>query len=250
MNKNIKVIEDNGIVLTIGPSWSILEADGKKLINFTVPTWRAWDFKSKKETNEISMRFGKNLVEAIDSGLKLRFELEPVGDTGEIYGLNVEYDDEGETWVTWHSFRNPLTGVVYAEDPDQEVIKLSSGAYYLPMFGRYKPDLGFIVKDAPCGVIDDLFEGTFAFKNKNFKCVYGRFFVSKKGTKMFEVNSNGPHVLIEDDWGGAFSKYRGIETPKKALHTSRNSSHGGGLGVNYYVLPKDDAEDVVDLDDL
>ena len=252
MEKNtVKTVENNGIILKIGSSWSILEANVGRYINASVPTW---DFEAKADADKPThlIRFGKNLVEAIDAGLELRFNIEPVWDSGEIHKLVVEYDDAGETWIACRDFRYPVSSVVYADDIGQEVIKLTSGSYYVPMFGKYKPDLGFIIheKDVHEGVIDELFTDSFVYNNKKYHCVYGKYFKSKKRTDMFEVNNNGPHVLIEDEWGGAFNSYRGLKDPQKAIYCRHKCSHGGGLGVNYFILPKDDAEDLVDLDDL
>lgn len=255
MNKNkntVKIVESNGIILKVGSSWAILEAKVGRYINTLVP---AWNFVAKADADKPTLptRFGKNLVEAIDAGLELRFNIEPVEDSGEEeHKLVVEYDDAGETWVAWRNFRHPMSSAIYCGDIKQEVIKLTSGSYYIPMFGKYKPDLGFIIheSDAPEGVIDKLFTDSFVYNNKKYHCVYGKYFKSKKGTDMFEVSDNGPHVLIEDEWGGAFNSYRGLKDPQKAIYCRHKCSHGGGLGVNYFILPKDDTEDLVDLDDL
>lgn len=64
----------------------------------------------------------------------------------------------------------------------------------------------------------------------------GDFFTSKKGTKMFKIKPQGSHVLIQDNWGGAFNSYRGGCLPENGCeYFHRASSNGGGNGYDYAV---------------
>lgn len=72
-------------------------------------------------------------------------------------------------------------------------------------------------------------------------CSYirGDFFTSKKGTPCFKIKDDGRHVLIRDDWGGAFNSYRGGKLPEcpERLFYRRASSNGGGAGYDYGIYP-------------
>ena len=71
---------------------------------------------------------------------------------------------------------------------------------------------------------------------------FGRYFKSKKGTDCFEVSDDpttAPHILLIDNWGGAFNDYRGRELFKLPnLYQKRASSNGGGTGYDYVIIEK------------
>jgi hypothetical protein len=70
-------------------------------------------------------------------------------------------------------------------------------------------------------------------------CIYGRFFVTKKGKSAFEIGQkeSSPHILIKDNWGGALSTYYGGQILQlKNLFKNRRSSSGGGLGVDFVIV--------------
>ena len=139
---------------------------------------------------------------------------------------------------------------------ETEVVVMSSGDYLLKHYGKYNSNLGIIVpkSDSHIGPYGDdkkirlfqepdmLEKSIFNLGSGTLDSIRGEYFVSKKGTKLFRVNPNGPHVLLRDDWGGAFNSYRGGKLPtieKGALYYRRASSNGGGTGYDYCVVPID-----------
>jgi hypothetical protein len=74
-------------------------------------------------------------------------------------------------------------------------------------------------------------------ENGSLDFMRGSYFVSKKGTKIFKIDPNGQHMLLRDDWGGAFNDYRGGTLPEDQLYYHRASSNGGGSGYDYAVIP-------------
>ena len=137
---------------------------------------------------------------------------------------------------------------------DTEVVLLTNGNYLLKHYGKYNSGLGIIVPkddnhigpygDDKCIRIfqspDRLDKVGFNLGSGTLDSIRGEFFVSKKGTKLFRVDPNGPHFLLRDDWGGPFNKYRGNKLPNLdggALYYKRASSNGGGSGYDYAVLP-------------
>ena len=137
-----------------------------------------------------------------------------------------------------------------------EVIGLESGDFLIQHYGKYSSNLGIIVpkNDPHIGPYGEdqcirLFQNAdmkdkaeFNLGGGTLDTLRGKFFVSKKGTKLFKVDPNGPHILLRDDWGGAFVSYRGGKLPtmeRGALYYRRASSNGGGSGYDYAVVPVD-----------
>lgn len=135
-----------------------------------------------------------------------------------------------------------------------DVIELNSGDYIIQNYGKYCSGLGIIVPkdDAHIGPYGDedksirLFQdedrcdkSVFNLGNGVVDTLRGKYFVSKKGTKLFKVDPNGPHMLLRDDWGGAFNDYRGGKLPDNQLYYRRASSNGRGSGYDYAVVPID-----------
>ena len=124
---------------------------------------------------------------------------------------------------------------VYKFNIPDNVIQLTSGKYLVNRFGKYMPNLSFIntvpgVKWTNISKLDlNLPKGSYSF-------VRGRYFVSKKGTNCFSVEANGPHILIRDEWGGAFNDYRGRSLPEDGLYYRRAASNGGGSGYDYAIF--------------
>ena len=138
-------------------------------------------------------------------------------------------------------------------------ITLGDGSVYFAGFGKYQPNLGFIVNsndphyDKETGHLHifmdlDLPEGGSSKLREELNLkdsgvtarLYGDFFVSKKGTKMFRIKESGKDQLLQDDWGGCFNDYRGGVLPQEgSLHYRRASSNGGGSGYDYAVYPRE-----------
>jgi hypothetical protein len=124
---------------------------------------------------------------------------------------------------------------------DEEYITLSNVMFLVNKYGKYKPNLSFI-SQYPC--VERFFKKidsrSLNLDRGDLSVIYGEFFVSKKGTKCFRIDPNGCHVLIRDDWGGAFDSYRGRAIlNENALYERRASSNGGGCGYDYAIFPRD-----------
>lgn len=75
------------------------------------------------------------------------------------------------------------------------------------------------------------------------KVLFGDFWKSQKGAPCFRPKDpkQAKHLLVEVRWGGCFNSTRGnwSDAAKEAgaLYFRRASSHGGGAGHDYWVLP-------------
>ena len=118
--------------------------------------------------------------------------------------------------------------------PDK-MIQLDNGKFLYNHVGKYCSGLTFII-DVPYLNWVEAKKEDFNLPGGYLTYIKGDFFISKKGTKCFRVKENGTHILIRDDWGGAFSKYRGRILPQlNAVYYHRSSSNGGGSGYDYGV---------------
>lgn len=115
------------------------------------------------------------------------------------------------------------------------VITLTNGNFLLRDYGKYGSGLAFISQ------VPSLEEQYIEIPGKDLniprptvKILYGEYFVSKKGTKCFRIKLDGRHMLVADDWGGPFEKYRG-GTILNGIYTKRACSNNGGRGVDYAI---------------
>lgn len=127
----------------------------------------------------------------------------------------------------------------------KNIVKLDNGKYIYFNFGKYQPNLNFLIN------YNNLLDGiSYEFDsdlNKQLNLNYtgditfirGRFFKSKKGSNFFDLTSDDkPHVLIKIDWGGAFNNSRGIKTvPEGKIYHRCAKSNNGRMGVDYLILP-------------
>jgi hypothetical protein len=137
-----------------------------------------------------------------------------------------------------------------------DVVEMTNGDFLIQNYGKYCSGLGIIVSkgdnhigpygDDRCIRLfqepDRLEKSQFNLGSGTLDSIRGKFFVSKKGTKLFKLDPSGPHILLRDDWGGPFNKYRGGKLPTMeggALYHRRASSNGGGSGYDYCVVPID-----------
>ena len=136
-----------------------------------------------------------------------------------------------------------------------EAFLLDSGNIGVKLYGKYTPNLLFIIGQGDSHIEKKNDEEIYVknwWDSKDYRefnlpqgdlCgIVGTFFTSKKGTKIFRIEENGPHILLRDDWGGCFNDYRGGTLPDEsqgALYHRRASSNGGGSGYDYAVVPKD-----------
>ena len=132
--------------------------------------------------------------------------------------------------------------------PDRWVV-LNNGEFLYNSHGKYAPNLTYICKE-PQIVWNRMEPKNLNLDKGNFRYVIGDYFVSKKGSNCFRVKSNGKHMLIMDDWGGCFNRYRGNTLPEKgSLYYRRAQSNGGGSGNDYAIYPKN-WMNTISLDDI
>jgi len=142
---------------------------------------------------------------------------------------------EGESTVYWRDFQRLRLA-------DMEwIIVLSDWKFLINKYGKYQPNLSFITR-IPKLSFESVSCKDLNFDEWDFDVVYWEFFVSKKWTKCFRVlpKEKAKHVLIRDDWWGAFNRYRWRTLPEDgAVYYRRASSNGGWSGYDYGVYEKD-----------
>ena len=129
------------------------------------------------------------------------------------------------------------------------------------MFGKYEPNIVFVLKNEYKSYLYDFEDMPSDVRHEiNIKwdgtpyVMYGRYWISKKGSKCFTPTSKdmATHILIKNSWGGAFDHTRGREydlVSEMAEYSKSASSNGGGLGNSYYVLKIGD-KNVITIDDI
>ena len=165
---------------------------------------------------------------------------------GLVWDPSVEFS---EKWVEtdWNPKKMEVTGwesIVYWRDFQKHhltdmkwIIVLSDWKFLVNQYGKYQPNLSFITS-IPKLLFERASSKDLNFDEWNFAVIYWEFFISKKGTKCFRVlpRESAKHVLIRDDWWGAFNKYRWRTLPEeKALYYRRASSNWGWSGYDYWV---------------
>ena len=88
------------------------------------------------------------------------------------------------------------------------------------------------------------------FDSSSQQFFYGRYFVSKSGNNCFEITEDGEQLLIIEQWGGCFNQTRGntFKDNPANLYFKRASSHGGGKGTTYTILPGNWANNISEED--
>jgi len=180
--------------------------------------------------------------------------LESYQDWGE---LELTFSDSipiHDGWVTFYPEKNPVKkklydGQILVENPLKDFssvdmtnwVELSNGQFLYNDYGKYKPNLTFLGLSVPYfpeySVVSP---SQFNLPKGNMSFLKGEYFRSKKGTPCFRLSETGPHILIRDDWGGAFNKYGGgmLEKLPNRLYYRRASSNGGGNGYDYIIVPE------------
>lgn len=131
-------------------------------------------------------------------------------------------------------------GVKHSAIDMEGVITLDNGKFLIKDYGKYKSGLCY-VSAKPIVEWEKISQRELNYSDGDFEVVYGFFYKSKKGTDCFKVmpKSVAPHMLVRDNWGGPFVKYRGYTLEEdKALYYRRASSNGGGSGYDYAVYDK------------
>ena len=118
-------------------------------------------------------------------------------------------------------------------------VKLEEKKWLNKWYGKYAPNLLFI------NYIPEhqwFFTEPWEYnlnKMTDLRVIRGKYFKTAKGADAFEASNVGPHLLLADNWGGAFNNYRGQNSPdpKDCLYQRIASSNGGGAGTTYSVVP-------------
>ena len=131
-----------------------------------------------------------------------------------------------------------------------ENIRLENGEFLNRLYGKYLPNLIIISKEElstywrgdlalPKEEADKILRDlNIPFDGKPF-VIRGQYRKNAKGNEIFDTTRSG-HILLAVDWGGAFTKTRGIDNDKVEghLYYRRASSNGGGTGWDYMILPE------------
>lgn len=120
------------------------------------------------------------------------------------------------------------------------VIELQNGGFLWKDYGKYMPNL-CILNETPIQPWEEVSPRMFNMPaGYDIKIMRGTYYVSKKGTHCFKCSADGPHVLVENHWGGVCRSPRCLYLDKdSALYFRSASSNGGKNGYDYYVLPAD-----------
>ena len=130
----------------------------------------------------------------------------------------------------------------------KNIIQLEDGRYLFNDFGKYRPNLSFILPNQEDLKWSKIPSNSLNLEGRILDSVVGNFWVSRKGSNCFEPTTNGKHILIREDWGG--SGDRGDLTQNESmLYFRRASSNGGGTGMTYAVLPIN-YKNKVSIDDI
>lgn len=134
--------------------------------------------------------------------------------------------------------------------PDDWVV-LNDGSFLKKDYGKYRtnlliindvPELNFVETSSKEFNLDLIPKLTF---------IKGDYFVTKKGADAFRIKADGKHLLLCDNWGGAFNSYRGGNSPDadECLYQRRASSNGGGSG-NTFSIVEEGFKRSISIDDL
>ena len=140
-------------------------------------------------------------------------------------------------------------------------LQLDNNDLIVNMFGKYMPNIVFVLKNEyksylyDFGIMPNDIENQLNIHwDGSPSIMYGKFWISKKGSKCFTPTSRelATHILVKNDWGGAFDHTRGREydlVSEMAEYSRLASSNGGGIGYSYYVL-KTETSNVITIDDI
>ena len=120
------------------------------------------------------------------------------------------------------------------------IIELAGGNFMYNCYGKYKPDICFLLGKIPMMTSwKPMMPSDLNLERGDLSFLQGDYFISRKGTNCFKLSPQGNHLLIRDDWGGAFNKYRGgCLASLKNEYYRRASSNGGGSGYDYVIIDK------------
>jgi hypothetical protein len=147
----------------------------------------------------------------------------------------------------------PLSNVVYTIEIECSLpegwVKMDNGSFLHNAHGKYQPALT-ILNSTPEMVWLDRKPSDFNLEKGEYSIIIGDYFVSKKGNNCFQIKNSGKHILIKDNWGGAFNKYKGGSLVRdEALYYKEASSNGGGSGYDYGIFNRNWTKSI-SMDDI
>lgn len=153
--------------------------------------------------------------------------------------------------VNWHTEKKEVTwDGSYFYWPNFEryhltdmdwIIELDNWKFLINMYGKYQPNLSFI-NNVPEVKFESESPDRFNLPKWSLSVIYWDFFTSKKWTKCFRIlpKEKAKHILIRDDWGWAFNKYRWWTLPEdSSVYYRRASSNGWWSWYDYWIYEKD-----------
>ena len=117
-------------------------------------------------------------------------------------------------------------------------IVLDDGTFMYKDYGKMRPNLLFL-NNTPEINFKTVKGSEYNLPISELQCLLGVYFKTKKGADAFRITTaeKATHVLLKDNWGGAFNRYRGNTIPEeKAIYYRRATSNGGGVGNDYAVF--------------
>jgi hypothetical protein len=120
-----------------------------------------------------------------------------------------------------------------------DFIKLNEGSFLLNKYGKYQPNISFVLNEEKELDWKTVSSSIFNLSNGNLSLITGDYWISKKGTNCFSPNEKGKTILLRDNWSGCFNDYMGNQIFKLSnrLYSHRASSNGGGNGCDYVIIP-------------
>lgn len=117
-------------------------------------------------------------------------------------------------------------------------IVLDDGTFMYRDYGKMRPNLLFL-SDTPEINFKKVKGSEYNLPISELESLLGVYFKTKKGADAFRITTaeKATHVLLKDNWGGAFNRYRGNTIPEEqAIYYRRAASNGGGVGNDYGVF--------------
>ena len=144
---------------------------------------------------------------------------------------------------------------------EKSTLSLDNNDLIVNMFGKFEPNIVFVLKNEYKSYLYDFEDMPSDVRHEiNIKwdgtpyVMYGRYWISKKGSKCFTPTSKdmATHILIKNSWGGCFEHSRGREfdlASSLSEYSRHASSNGGGAGYCYYIMKKG-TKNVISADDI
>jgi len=228
--------------LTIISNNELKGLEDKQLIKFNESYWytKTLDNKIIKNTHQNILE--QDMIDYLIKKLNL-----PKLDKNKKYAIRCDYND---------NYRYYLTTLFLREDGlwdmTNDIIIYNLYDYFIKdefkKFQQYTYEFNNKIYSSANKIIIDNFN--IPFTGDIMYIIEGKFRTNAKGTKIFDLSKNGDY-LIKINWGGAFSKTRGIEIDKikNYIYYKHASSNGGGTGYDYIIIDKNFTNEI-DIEEI